>query len=299
MIRPEISASRVAGLIGLHKFQNPNEVFYELLSRSKEATTKIAEVERMYNRRAFHRVLQDILKEAPVKDIVHQGLRSAQTTSNVAGVLADVEEQAKVILDLRSASFTPQVRDQIAREVRGAVSKQRGLHNENHILDKYEVQHEVKVTERNTKTIKKNFGLFTIVGRCDGYVASENRIVDSKDRTRHWPTVPLYDEIQLRCYMNLYGASESELIERFPNGEVRHTRFTNDPEKWASIQSAIERKVEQMNLLLEDPEELKRVVFENTVCMNQNAGATPVQRPSTASLADVSNHLPLRRVRTL
>jgi hypothetical protein len=209
-------------------------------------------------------------------------------TSNVAGVLADVEEQAKLLLDLRSQGFTPQVRDQIAREVRGAVSKQRGLTNENRILDTYETQHEVKVTERNTKTIKKNFGAFTLVGRCDGYVASENRIVDSKDRTRHWPTVPVYDEIQLRCYMNMYNATESELIERFPNGEVRHTRFTNDPEKWAAIQLLVERKVEQMNEILNDPAELERVVFENTVCMNQNAGAAPpVRSTPPASLADL------------
>ena len=288
MIHPELSASRVAGLIGLHKFQNASEVFYELLSKNKEAGARIAEVERMHNRRAFHRVLQDVLKDGPVKDIVHQGLRSAQMTSNVAGVLADVEEQARLLLDLRSQGFTPQVRDQIAREVRGAVSKQRGLTNENRILDTYETQHEVKVTERNTKTIKKNFGAFTLVGRCDGYVASENRIVDSKDRTRHWPTVPVYDEIQLRCYMNMYNATESELIERFPNGEVRHTRFTNDPEKWAAIQLLIERKVEQMNEILNDPAELERVVFENTVCMNQNAGAAPpVRSTPPASLADL------------
>jgi hypothetical protein len=288
MIHPELSASRVAGLIGLHKFQNASEVFYELLSKNKEAGARIAEVERMHNRRAFHRVLQDVLKDGPVKDIVHQGLRSAQMTSNVAGVLADVEEQAKLLLDLRSQGFTPQVRDQIAREVRGAVSKQRGLTNENRILDTYETQHEVKVTERNTKTIKKNFGAFTLVGRCDGYVASENRIVDSKDRTRHWPTVPVYDEIQLRCYMNMYNATESELIERFPNGEVRHTRFTNDPEKWAAIQLLVERKVEQMNEILNDPVWLERVVFENTVCMNQNAGAAPpVRSTPPASLADL------------
>ena len=288
MIHPEISASKVAGLIGLHKFQNSNEVFYDLLCRDKVAKERIAEVERAHNRRAFNRVLNDVLKEGPVRDIVHQGLRAAQTTTNVAGVLTEVEEQAKLILDLRSASFTPQVRDHIAREVRGAVSKQRGLTNENRILDTYEAQHEVKVTERNTKTLKKNLGSFTLVGRCDGYVASESRIVDSKDRTRHWPTVPLYDEIQLRCYMNMYDARESELIERFPNGEVRHTRFENDPEKWASIVSAIERKVTQMNAVMEDPEELMRVVFENTVCMNQNAGAAPLVRPTPpASLADL------------
>jgi hypothetical protein len=88
--------------------------------------------------------------------------------------------------------------------------------------------------------------------------------------------------------MNMYNATESELIERFPNGEVRHTRFTNDPEKWAAIQLLVERKVEQMNEILNDPVWLERVVFENTVCMNQNAGAAPpVRSTPPASLADL------------
>lgn len=277
---PELSASKVAGFIGLHKFQNANEIAYELLCKDLVAKTRIAEIERAHNRRSFHQVLNEVLKDGPIQDCVSSGIKSAQQTTNVAAVLDEVEAQANLILELRRDAFTPEVRAQLANEVRGRVSKQRGLNNENHILDQYETHRDVKVTERNTKTVKKDFGTFKLVGRCDGYVASESRIVDSKDRTRFWGQVPLYDEIQLRCYMNMYDASESELIERFPDGRVRHTKFVNDAEKWKSLQTAIERGVAKLNAALSDEEELKRIVFANTVCLQSNGGANDVPTPS-------------------
>lgn len=277
---PELSASKVAGFIGLHKYQNPNEIAYELLCKDLVGKTRVAEIERALNRRSFNQVVNEVLKDGPILDCISSGIKAAQQTRNVAGVLDEVEAQAGLILELRRDAFTPEVRAQLAAEVRGKVSKQRGLNNENHILDQYEAQRDVKVTERNTKTIKKDFGTWKLVGRCDGFVASEKRIVDSKDRTRHWPQVPLYDEIQLRCYMVMYDATESELIERFPNGQVRHTKFLNDPEKWNSIVTAVQRGVDKLNLALHDEEELKRIVMANTICTQANGGSNDVSSSS-------------------
>ena len=264
-ILPEISASKIAGFIGLHKYQDANEIVYELLCRDAITKSKIHEIEQTSNRRPFNQVVKEVMKEGPIMDCISSGIRSAQHTTNVAGVLSDVQEQASVILDLRNNRFTPELKARLADEVRGQVAKRRGLNNEEKILDAYEVAKDVKVVERNTKTIKKDMGTWKLVGRCDGYVASENRIVDSKDRTRHWPQVPLYDEIQLRCYMNMYDAKESELIERFPDGKTRHTLYPADSEKWLTIQTAVERGVEKLKLAMTDEEELKRIVFLNTV----------------------------------
>lgn len=290
MIVPELSASKVAGFIGLHKFQRPEELQYELLLKDKDTRARVVALETTEGRRSFNGLLNEVLKEQPVADCIHMGVRDANTTSNVSGVLDDVEAQARVILDLRRDTLPNDVRDKLISEIRGKVSKGRGIQNETAILDQYETRREVKVTERNTKTIKKDFGTFKLVGRCDGYVASESRIVDSKDRTRWWPSVPLYDEIQLRCYMNMYDAKESELIERFPDGRTRHTVYTNDPAKWDSLKSAIETAVVKLNALLEDEEALKRVVFANTV-FTQYGGAdhgrsTP-RLSGTATLTDV------------
>jgi len=242
----------------------------------KDAAVKatITQMEEAHQRRPFHLVANELTRDQPVMDIIYDGLRQCRLTKNVQSVLRNVEDQANTIFDLRYPQFEPEVRTQLIDEIKGKVSRKRGLDNEEAILNQYEAQREVKVTERNTKTIKKSFETFRMVGRCDGYVASESRIVDSKDRTRMWPNVPLYDEIQLRCYMNMYEAREAELIERFPDGNVRHTRFLNDPEKWKSIESAVTLAVAKMNMALNDPEELKRIVFENTVGIQNNAGAT-------------------------
>jgi hypothetical protein len=278
MIVPEISASKVAGFIGLHKYQSPHEIAYELLCKDPATKAKIAEIERTEQRRPFNAVLNEVLKESPIADCIGAGIRDAQHSTNVTGVLKDVQEQAELILSLRRDQFPPDLRARIADEVRGQVAKRRGINNEERILNTYETVREVKVTERNTKTIKKDMGTWKLVGRCDGYVASENRIVDSKDRTRHWPQVPVYDEIQLRCYMNMYNAKESELIERFPNGETRHTLYPLDAEKWAALQTAVEKGVEKLNRAMEDDEELKRIVFANTV-VTHNGGSN--DKPSS------------------
>lgn len=281
---PEISASKVAGVIGLHKYQKQHEVLYELLCKDKTTKERIAAIEKAHGRRSFQSVLNEVLKDQPILDCISTGLAAANKTEDVSTVLAEVEEQAALILALRRDAFLPEIRAQLAAEVRGQVSKQRGLRNENNILDQYEVQRDVKVTERNTKTFRKDYGKFKLIGRTDGYVASENRIVDSKDRTRFWDQIPLYDEIQLRCYMEMAEASESELIERFPDGEVRHTKFENDPEKWRVLQEAIEKAVAKMNAALSNPEELKKIVFANTVCIQSNGGDSPTRRSSRVSI---------------
>lgn len=287
---PEISASKVAGFLGLHKYQSPQEIQYELLLKDPLMRERIRALEQTYGRKGFTAVLNEVLKEQPVADCIQVGIREASKTQNVSGVLEEVEAQARLVLDLRNDSLPAEVRDRLASEIRGKVSKGRGIQNETAILDQYETHREVKVTERNTKTIKKDFGTFKLVGRCDGYVAAESRIVDSKDRTRWWPQVPLYDEIQLRCYMNMYDAKESELVERFPDGRVRHTKYTNDPEKWASLLTALQTAVAKLTAIVADDEELKRVVFANTVCLD-NGTHTQDRRSArlagTATLAGV------------
>ena len=262
---PEISASKVAALIGLNKYQTPSETMYDLFQKDKDIKQKIREIERSNGRCPFNVVLSKVLKEQSIQDCIAIGVSEAMKTSDVKSVLESVEQKANLILNLRHGTLASDVRSKIAEEVRGMVSKRRGIQNENNILDQYETQREVKIVERNTKMCRKTYSNFKLVGRTDGYVPSENRIVDSKDRTRFWETVPIYDEIQLRCYMDMTGVAESELVERFPDGNTRHTKFINDPEKWKQIEQAVAQAAAKMNEILESPEQLKRIVFENTV----------------------------------
>ena len=263
--KPVISASKVAGLIGLHKFQDAHEVMYDLLCRDPVIKNKIAGLEVRFHRKPFHKVKNEILNDTNVSACVSAGLRACSRTEDIAGVLKEVEGSVTTLLQLRYPQYTADVRDQLVGEVRGKVSKQRGINNEAKILDTYEVDHEVKVTERNTKTLRKDYDTYVLSGRTDGWVESENRIVDSKERTRFFHEVPLYDEIQLRVYMEMMGCPESELIERFPDGKIRVTKFTNDRDKWSAIESSIVRAVDTMRNAAQNEDELKRIIFANSV----------------------------------
>lgn len=277
---PTISASKVAGLIGVHRYQEQHEVLYDLMSRNKEARDRINALEVSANRRPFQQVVDEVLKDQAVKNCVYAGLRACQRTQDVKGVLQEVEIKANIILNLRYDHFPPEVRQALVGEIRGKVSKQRGINNEAKILDQYEVAQDVKVTERNTRSLKMDMGKYILTGRTDGWVASENRVVDSKDRTRWFPEVPVYDEIQLRVYMKMLGCPEAELIERFPDGRTRVTKFANDAAKWDVIEKAIESAVATMNAALVDEETLKRIVFANTVEIH----GTGVHPPSDTGL---------------
>ena len=266
MFIPIISATRVAGTIGLHKFQTPNEVFYELMKKDKAIAARIAEVETRLGVRSFNSLKASVFKDNNVQGIVFSAIDAAK--KDLKGALTDVENQTRTLLDMRYAHLTPEVRGLLAAEAKSEVRMKRGLNNENKILNTYEVDHKVEVTERNTKNLNMDFGTFKLTGRTDGWVAAHNRIVDSKDRTRFFPEVPIYDEIQLRVYMKMTGATESELIENFPDGTKRVTKFMNDVEKWDLIEKCLRDAVQRMNDILADDSQLEVLIGKNTV----NAG---------------------------
>jgi hypothetical protein len=262
---PEISASKVAGLIGLNAYQAPHEIMYDLLTKHAPANAQMKHIEENESRISMNKLKNIVLATPAIKSIVFQGVQSCEGRTDILETLNDIEAKARVVIDLRHSDIAPDVRSILVNEVRGAVQKNRGLRNEDSILNAYEVEQKVEVKERNTKTFRKLYGSYKLIGRTDGYVKEHNRIVDSKARTRWREEVPIYDEIQMRVYMDMSGAKESELVESFPDGRTRNTKFTNDADKWASINTAIRQAVTKINTAIEDPVVLREIVFANTV----------------------------------
>jgi hypothetical protein len=236
------------------------------MKKDKAISARIAEVETRLGVRSFNSLKASVFKDNNVQGIVFSAIDAAK--KDLKGALTDVESQTRTLLDMRYAHLTPEVRGLLAAEAKSEVRMKRGLNNENKILNTYEVDHKVEVTERNTKNLNMDFGTFKLTGRTDGWVAAHNRIVDSKDRTRFFPEVPIYDEIQLRVYMKMTGATESELIENFPDGTKRVTKFMNDVEKWDLIEKCLRDAVQRMNDILADDSQLEVLIGKNTV----NAG---------------------------
>jgi hypothetical protein len=236
------------------------------MKKDKAISARIAEIETRLGVRSFNSLKASVFKDNNVQGIVFSAIDAAK--KDLKGALTDVESQTRTLLDMRYAHLTPEVRGLLAAEAKSEVRMKRGLNNENKILNTYEVDHKVEVTERNTKNLNMDFGTFKLTGRTDGWVAAHNRIVDSKDRTRFFPEVPIYDEIQLRVYMKMTGATESELIENFPDGTKRVTKFMNDVEKWDLIEKCLRDAVQRMNDILADDSQLEVLIGKNTV----NAG---------------------------
>jgi hypothetical protein len=262
---PDISASTVAAIIGLHRYKPIAEAMYDVLGKDKTIKERMRAIERAHNRRSLYSVKNEALADTNIRDCVATALVSAESTTDMEPVLDEVARKAKIVVALRFSQYTPELQKLIVDDVRGQVARQRGTANENKILNTYEEEQKVEVTERNTRTFRKTYSNFKLVGRTDGYVASENRIVDSKDRVRFIENPPIYDEIQLRVYMNMADARESELVERFPDGRRRLTRYTNDADKWQAIEDGLVHASNTMQAALEDEEELKRIIFANTV----------------------------------
>lgn len=282
---PEIAASKVAGLIGLNKFQEVDAVMYDLVCKDKGWKAKIRDIETQHNRISYQSIVATTLRDPILQTCVKQGIEAMQTCEDGEEVLDRVNEQASVVLALRYADkYDAATRERLVKEVEGEVSKKRGLKNEKEVLDQYEQTRNVQVVERNAKMYKKKYPTFVLLGMIDGYVAKQNRVVDSKERMVEWPSVPLYDEIQMRVYMELTGAKEAELIERFPSGRVRTTVYTRKEEQWKPIEVAITSAVARLQTILASPEALKRMVFQRTVPVLQDKveDEAEVEIPTTA-----------------
>ena len=300
MFRPSFSATQVAGIIGRHAYQPVYQVMYEVFKKDKGVAERISAIEKEHNRKSINNFKGAFLKDRDIQQSVFAALDTCKSADDatekdmeaakilhdaeakkrslelkvVAGievsqaevkaVQAEVEAACQKVID-RSPNMTPAMATQLLSDARGEVAKKRGLSNEDKILNTYEAERKVVLTERNTRMLRMEKDAFTLVGRTDGFVASQNRVVDSKNRTRFFPEVPNYDIIQLRVYMHMLDATDSELIEKFPKQATRHTVFPNDPAEWADIEANLNLAARRMTEILADASSLEDLVFKNTV----------------------------------
>lgn len=273
---PEIPASAVAAVIGSNPYKSPYEAMYSILKKDKLTKDRIHMLETAQSRVSLDSLRRKLSGHPEVREIVNRGLRETETDSDIPGIVDRAKSQIQLIADLRYPSIPERVRSSVIRECASEIHKQRGLKNENTVLDQYEAATKTEVTERNTCMRYLNCGDYKLCGRIDGYVASLNRIVDSKERTTFWTDVPVYDEIQMRVYMELMGCPEAELVERFPNGKVRNTVFHRDSDRWRAIHDALVRSSRQMVDASKDDTVLMKIIeantFKDVVSSTPNAG---------------------------
>ena len=262
--KPEIPASAVAAVIGLNAYKSPYEAMYSVLKKDKTIKERIYALEKLHNRVSYYSMQRRIASNPTVRQIVNSGLEETKTNTNIVGIVETAKSTIDTLTAIRYPGLPDNVRKMITKECASEIHKQRGLKNENEVLDQYEVATNTTVTERNTCMRRLSFDEYALCGRIDGYVEQLNRIVDSKERTVKWPDVPIYDEIQLRVYMELMDCPEAELVERFPDGQKRNTVFTRDPVRWKTIHDALSKSAAEMVAASLDDAVLLKIVEANT-----------------------------------
>ena len=281
---PEIPASSVAAVIGLHTYKTPYEAMYAILKKDAITKERIRALEQTHDRVSLDTMRRKVAASPGVYSAVRYGLDQSRTASSTEDLDAIVEEAKRnigFVVASQFPSLPPEVQSSIVNECASDIHKQRGTKNENAVLNQYEARTKTQVTERNTCMRYANCGAYKLCGRIDGYVASLNRVVDSKERRVHWPTPPVYDEIQLRVYMELMGCPEAELVERFPNGETRHTLYERDPEKWGRVHEGLVKAAQTMVAATTDDAVLLRIINANT--FKGSGSSTPNASHSTVN----------------
>lgn len=264
---PEISASAVASVLGLNPYRPPYEAMYAILKKDAITKERIKMLEQTHGRVSLDMMRRKAAADPLVKSAVQYGLKEAETahsTEDLNAIATEARQNIGMAVSAKFPSLPPAVRSSIIDECVSDIHKQRGTKNENAVLNQYEAATNTKVTDRNTCMRYANCGAYKLCGRIDGYVAELNRVVDSKERRVKWPEVPMYDEIQLRVYMELMDCPEAELVERFPDGTTRNTIFKRDPAIWARFHEGLVKAAGTMVTASKEDATLLKIINANT-----------------------------------
>ena len=89
----------------------------------------------------------------------------------------------------------------------------------------------------------------------------------------------------MRVYMDLIGAVEAELLERFPDKTVRKTVFSNDSNKWGAITAALRTASADLLEAAVDESKLMRIIEANTFTLTE---PTPVKSEPHAGVIGIN-----------
>ena len=108
---------------------------------------------------------------------------------------------------------------EVKQYLNGYINKQRGIKNENKIIDKYQKKNNTKIYNNNDCLYKmKLFDLdkftFNICGKIDGI--ENNELIEIKNRRNHlFTTIPIYEQIQTEIYFRLTNLTKGKLIQNY------------------------------------------------------------------------------------
>lgn len=179
------------------------------------------------------------LKSTPAEFIRHkedsakrieQNTRFGQASQLLEEVLAKPPDQAIKRIQSHPIRPTTMSDDELRRKVTQTAQTMYGTRHESTAIAQFEEKHQVTVKDNNTICKSIRYPTFTIVGRVDGLV--EGKLIEVKNRKSRFMT-PLYDVIQIHCYMRMYHLECATLVQRLSD-QTQESKITWDASLWDS-----------------------------------------------------------------
>jgi hypothetical protein len=144
-----ISASNVAALIGKNPYKKPTHVMYQMLSAQEPR--EFAEIKERLGRKTLDELATEAIRaQESLSADIQQGLQSVLKSPNQT---VEIIQQTEAHLATQLSGVKHGAL--IAEALGSVIQTERGIHNENNVLDLYERETGSAVTERNTKTRSK------------------------------------------------------------------------------------------------------------------------------------------------
>ena len=290
--KPRFSASDVASLLGKNPYKTRNETLLKTLKMIPKFKDIIRQVKKTTGKKSEREIIKDASPE--IKSVLKESIKSVIISTSETEIEKTIQSfKEKLLLTIventllgtREAN-TIEMKEAILRinigettlkeeseqltlnenvisnientkEVEVLVSqiqKERGIQLETVVEDNYSLKTEIPVLERNTFT-NYECDQYKLIGFIDGMV--ENKVMETKNRKRFWKDPPLYDIIQLRCYMFMKGKLDGILYENFPQEESRETFIVWNQDEWNEIHEGLCNVVDIIsNLSVEDVENM-------------------------------------------
>lgn len=188
-----------------------------------------------------------------------QTICRAATSKPASQVRTEIEDAISLIKVKDTASAA-------AGEIKSKVYTSRGTSGEQKGIAKFEQTRKKTVTQRNDTFYKKVVKPeFSIGGRVDGITDDGECIVEVKCRQkRFFSTLPLYEKVQIQCYMWLTDIHCCELAQQF-DGEVQSDTYEFDEDFWEEVLRAVDTFVHDLLELLQSPVLQDRFMIESNI----------------------------------
>jgi len=195
---------------------------------------KVAVAEALEEERCVaHKILQGPDTAVRIVERIKTETRFDINEKSLKSVTDKQVDVVKFVMDLQVRPTTASDSDIVSAAVE-EVQQTFGSRNESVTISRLEQLHDTKVTDNNAKLYYLSLSPDVLLcGRIDGFMGG--KLIEVKNRrSRFFHQVPVYEKVQLHCYMKMVDVREATLVEHY-NDDIRETTVTFEDAFWDNV----------------------------------------------------------------